>query len=264
MSYKNKVIWITGASSGIGEALAYAFAKRGAKLILSSRRKEALEEVKANCQENQDNIHILTLDLTETESLSRKAREAIDIFGNIDYLFNNGGISQRSLVLDTQMNVIRKVMEVNFFGTVALTKAVLPAMLEQGSGHIVVTSSVMGKFATRLRSTYAASKHALHGWFDALRQEMMDKNIKVTLVCPGFIKTNVTLNALEGDGGKHNQMGTGQQSGMDADVFAEKLLPKIARGQQEIYIGGKEIWGVYLKRLFPRLLQKMLSKADVT
>ncbi|MDZ7716137.1 MAG: SDR family oxidoreductase [Balneolaceae bacterium] len=264
MSYKNKVIWITGASSGIGEALAYAFSKKGAKLILSSRRKEALEEVMANCQGDRDNIHILTLDLAQTESLPDKAEKAVNIYGSIDYLFNNGGISQRSVIMETQMDVIRKVMEVNFFGTVALTKAVLPTMLEQGSGHIVVTSSVMGKFATRLRSTYAASKHALHGWFDALRQEMMDENIKVTLVCPGFIKTNVTLNALEGDGGKHNKMSTGQQNGMDADVFAEKLLPKITKGQQEIYIGGKEIWGIYLKRFFPRLLQKMLSKVDVT
>lgn len=264
MSYKNKVIWITGASSGIGEALTYAFAKEGAKLILSSRRKEALEKVKANCEGKQDNIHILTLDLANTESLTAKADQAVSLFGHIDYLFNNGGISQRSFAVDTKMQVIRKVMEVNFFGTVALTKAVLPEMLDRDSGHIVVTSSVMGKFATRYRSTYAASKHALHGWFDALRQEVMDQNIRVSLVCPGFIKTNVTLNALEGDGGKHNKMGTGQETGMDANVFAQKLLPKIAKGQQEIYIGGKEIWGVYLKRFFPRLLQKMLSKADVT
>lgn len=264
MSFKNKVIWITGASSGIGEALTYAFAEKGARLILSSRRKEALHQVKANCTGIKDDIHILTLDLADTESLSAKADEAASIFGHIDYLFNNGGISQRSFAVDTNMEVIRRVMEVNFFGTVALTKAVLPKMLERRSGHIIVTSSVMGKFATRFRSTYAASKHALHGWFDALRQEITDKDIQVTLVCPGFIKTNVTLNALEGDGGKHNKMGTGQQTGMNADVFAKKLLPKIAKGQQEIYIGGKEVWGVYLKRFFPRLLQKMLAKADVT
>lgn len=263
MSFRDKNVWITGASSGIGEALAYELSNRGANLILSSRRKEALMEVKNNCK-TPSKVHIITLDLAETDQLSGKAREALSIFGHIDYLFNNGGISQRSEAIDTKLEVIRKVMEINFFGSVALTKAVLPSMIERQSGHIVVTSSVMGKFGTRLRSSYAASKHALHGYFDSLRQEHYDDNIHISLVCPGYIKTNVTKNALEGDGSKHNKMGKGQENGMPAEEFAKKLIPKILNEKEEIYIGGKEIWGVYLKRFFPRLLKKMLRNAEVT
>ncbi|SHE76183.1 Short-chain dehydrogenase [Fodinibius roseus] len=264
MTFKNKAIWITGASSGIGEALAYALHERGARLILSSRREEALKEVKSNCAGSPEDIHILPLDLTETDALDDKARQARDRYGRIDYLFNNGGISQRSLAVDTKLEVVRKVMEVNFFGSVALTKAVLPAMIERQGGHIVVTSSVMGKFGTRLRSSYAASKHALHGYFDCLRQEVHEHNITVTLVCPGYIKTDITRNALEGDGSKHDKMGRGQQEGMLPGEFAEKLLPRIAKQKNEIYIGGREIAGVYLKRWAPGLLNKLLLKTEVT
>ena len=264
MPFKNNVIWITGASSGIGEALTYALHKRGAKLILSSRRREALQQVKENCSGDTSDIHILPLDLAETDVLNDKADHALEIYGHIDYLFNNGGISQRSLAVDTDLDVIRRVMKINFFGSIALTKAVLPSMIDRQSGHIVVTSSVMGKFGTRLRSTYAASKHALHGYFDCLRQEVAAQNIKVSLVCPGFIKTDVTKNALEGDGSKHNKMGEGQKKGMNPNTFAKKLLPKIIKEKNEIYIGGKEIWGIYLKRWFPNMLNKLLLKSEVT
>jgi short-subunit dehydrogenase len=264
MAFKHKVAWITGASSGIGEALAYALHEEGAKLILSARRQQKLQEVKQNCSGDGTDIHILPLDLSEAEMLSQKAREALDLYGGIDYLFNNGGISQRSLAIDTDMEVIRKVMEVNFFGSVALTKAVLPSMIGRQSGHVVVTSSVMGKFGTRLRSTYASSKHALHGYFDCLRQEVQQHDINITLVCPGYIKTDVTKNALEGDGSKHNKMGQGQQQGMPPDQFAAQLLPKIAKKKNEVYIGGKEITGIYLKRWAPKLLNKILLKSEIT
>ncbi|MDX1617636.1 MAG: SDR family oxidoreductase [Balneolaceae bacterium] len=266
MSYQSKVVWITGASSGIGEALAKQLHGEGARIILSSRREEALENVR-NELTNRDNgpdARILPLDLSDPDTLTEKAERALSIYGQIDYLFNNGGISQRSLAVETDMEVIRKIMEINFFGTVALTKAVLPSMIERKSGHIVVTSSVMGKFGTRLRSSYAASKHALHGWFDCLRQELYEDNIKVTLVCPGYVKTRVTLNALEGDGSIHGQMGRGQEQGMVPKEFARKLLPKIEKGKEEIYLGGKEIMGVYLKRFVPGLLNKILRNAEVT
>ncbi|MBN2731323.1 MAG: SDR family oxidoreductase [Balneolaceae bacterium] len=264
MNFKNSVIWITGASSGIGEALTYALHERNARLIISSRRAEKLEEVKNKCAGNKDNIYVLPLDLADTESLTQKTEEALRVFGHIDYLFNNGGISQRSLAVETDIDVIRNIMEVNFFGTIALTKAVLPSMMEREKGHIVVTSSVMGKFGTRMRSTYAASKHALHGWFDSLRQEVAVQNIDVTLVCPGFIKTNVTVNALKGDGSKLGEMSKGQQNGMSPDACARKILAGIEKGKEEFYIGGKEVWAVWLKRLAPRLLNKVLRKSNVT
>lgn len=263
MSFRNKVIWITGASSGIGEALTYALNKRGGRLIISSRREEVLQNVKEKCS-NPGSVQVLPLDLAETEELAPKAQEAQELFGSIDYLFNNGGISQRSLAVETDMEVVRNIMEVNFFGTIALTKAVLPIMIAQKQGHIVVTSSVMGKFGTRLRSTYAASKHALHGWFDSVRQEVYEDNINVTLVCPGFIKTDITVNAIKGDGSKLGQMSKGQQNGMSPATFAEKLLRGVEKEKEELYIGGKEVWGVYLKRLAPGLLNNVLRNADVT
>jgi len=264
MTFTNKTVWITGASSGIGEALTYALSKRGAQLIISSRNKESLQKVKQQCRVEEAHIHILPLDLAQTETLEHKAEQAQAAFGPIDYLFNNGGVSQRSLAVETDMQVIREVMEVNFFGTIALTKAVLPGMIERQQGHNVVTSSVRGKFGTRLRSTYAASKHALHGWFDSLRQELFEHHISVTLVCPGFIKTNVTINALKGDGTKLGEMSGGQAHGMPPKECAKKILEGVQKGKAECYIGGKEVLGVYLNRMAPGLLRKVLQKSEVT
>lgn len=264
MSFQDKVAWITGASSGIGEALAYALHDRGAKLILSSRRKNILEEVKEQCAGDPADVTILPLDLSETDKLPEKARQALNIYGHIDYLFNNGGVSQRSKAINTDVEVMKKVLDINFLGSAVLAKEVLPSMIERESGHIIVTSSVVGKFGTQLRSSYAASKHALHGYFDSLRQEVFNKNISISLVCPGFIKTNVTKNALEGNGNKHQKMGKGQQNGMTPAQFAEKLLPKIAKGKEEIYIGGMEIMGIYFQRFVPSLFHKILRKIDVT
>jgi len=264
MSFKNKVAWITGASSGIGEAIAHALNNRGAKLILSSRRKEVLQQVKANCSGDPSDIHVLPLDLSETDTLPKKAEQAISTFGHIDYLFNNGGVSQRSKAVNTEVDVMRKVLNINFFGSAVLAKEVLPSMIERKTGHIIVTSSAVGKFGTQMRSTYAASKHALHGYFDSIRQEVFDKNIDISLVCPGFIKTDVTKNALEGNGEKHDKMSKGQANGRTPIQFAEKLLPRVAKGKEEIYIGGFEITGIYFQRFLPTLFHKILRKFDVT
>jgi len=264
MYYKDKVIWITGASSGIGEALAYSLNKKQARLILSARRVGELQRVKENCQGDPNNIVILPLDLADDSVMAEKAEEAKKAFGRIDILINNGGISQRALATEATMESVRQLMDINFFGTIALTKAVVPGMIEQGHGHVVVMSSVMGKIGTRYRSAYAASKHALHGWFDCLRQEVQQQGVDVTLVCPGYVKTNVTKNALKADGTKLNVMGEAHKKAMNPDQFSEKLLPKISAGKQEIYIGGKEISAVYLKRFFPKLLNKILLRAKVT
>lgn len=264
MFFKGKTIWITGASSGIGKALTQNLHQQGANLIISSRRKETLEEVKEECSDSTDSIKVLPMDLSNTDTLAARAEKAQDMFGPIDILFNNGGVSQRSLALETDMDIVRKVLEVNFFGYVALTKAILPKMMERRSGHIVVTSSVMGKFGTQMRSAYSASKHALHGWFDSLRQEVYGSNIKVTLVCPGFIKTNVTINALKADGSAYGKMAPGQANGMSPERCAEKMLKGIKKGKQEIYVGGREILGIYLNRLAPRLFRSILHNMEVT
>eukprot|EP01132_Coremiostelium_polycephalum_P013112 gene13112-15997_t len=260
---KNKVVWITGASSGIGEALVYAYDQAGAKLILSSRNRDELYRVKSNCK-NPVHVHVLPVDLEATESLEQKAMDALRIFGRIDLLINSGGISQRGLALETAHETEARLMKINFWGTVVLSKAILPSMIEKSSGQIVCISSLVGKFGTPLRSAYAASKHALHGYFDSLRAEIYDKNVFITLVCPGFIKTQVSINALTSTGQAQGTMDQAQENGMSAPHCAQEIVKAIAAKKEEVYIGGKEVKGVLFKRLFPLRFSKYLRKAKVT
>jgi|SRR5690606_8971799 short-subunit dehydrogenase len=259
-----KVFWITGASSGIGEALAYVLAAKGARLILSARRKDELARVKGNCPaEAQADISILPIDLAEPSTLEVSTQAAIQLFGHIDVLINNGGISQRSLVSETSMEVDRRIMEVNYFGAVALTKHLLPHFISRRSGHYVAISSVTGKFGTPYRSAYAASKHALHGFFDAVRAEHYRDNIRVTMICPGFIHTPITYAALTGDGTPLNKMDEAQFKGKPADWCARKIVRAIERNREEVYIGGKEVLGVYVKRFLPALFSRIIRRVPV-
>jgi short-subunit dehydrogenase len=256
----DKVVWITGASSGIGEALAKAFAKEGSRLVLSSRRKEELERVKKELRLDDSHCLVVPLDLGETSSIDSITEQVIARFGRIDILVNNGGISQRSLTRDTPLEIDRKIMEINFFGTVALTKSVLPQLLKQKSGAIVVISSVAGKFGFFLRSAYSASKHALHGFFESLRMEVYNDNIKVLIVCPGKIRTNISVNALKEDGSPHNVMDKSQDEGLSADECAKQILDALKKNKKEILIGGKETRAVWLKRMFPGMFTEMIRK----
>lgn len=265
MNYQGKTIWITGASSGIGEAFARAFYEEGANLILSSRRADALQEVKDSLGNDTANVKVLTLDLMDTDSFSEKTKEALEAFGQIDILMNNGGVSQRATVMESGMETYRRLMEINYFGAVGLTKQVLPHMVERKSGHIIVTSSVAGKIGTKFRSGYAASKHAVQGFFNSLRQEMYEHNVAVTLLCPGFIKTNISKNALTGDGSKFNKMGDAHSNAMTADEMVEKVLPKIKSQKEEIYVTGlKEGLALWVQRFSPTLLNKILKNQKVT
>lgn len=260
---KDKIVWITGASSGIGEALVYQYNQAGARLIISSRNRDELFRVKNNCKDKL-HVHVLSLDLEQTDSLPQKAAEAIRIFGKIDLLINSGGVSQRSLALETSLETEARIMKVNFWGTVVLSKAVLPVMIENGGGQIVCISSLVGKFGTKFRSAYAASKHALHGYFDSLRAEVADQNIKITLVCPGFIKTSVSINALTANGQPQGTMDDAQENGMAPAACAAQIFKAIKSKKEEVYIGGKEVKGVLFKRLFPLRFSKYLRKAKVT
>jgi short-subunit dehydrogenase len=265
MEYKNKTVWITGASSGIGEAFARAFFKEGARLILSSRKEETLLEVKENLGADNSRCYILPLDLADSDTLKSKAEEALAAFGSIDVLVNNGGVSQRSLFAETDMDTIRRLMEVNFFGSVELTRHVLPHMMDKKSGQIIVTSSLAGKFGTKFRSGYAASKHALQGLFDCIRQEMYEYNVAVTMVCPGPIKTNITMNSLTADGSSFGKMGNLHSTAMDADEMVKRIWRKVKAGKEEIYISGpKERLALLLKRISPRLLNIVLKNSKVT
>lgn len=256
----NKVVWITGASSGIGEALAKAFAKEGAKLVLSARREEELYKVKKSLNLPDSDVLILPLDLSDTSKTNELTQKVISKFGQIDILINNGGISQRSLTLETPLEIDRKIMEINFFGTIALTKSVLPFMIKQKSGHIIVMSSIAGKFGFFFRSAYSASKHALHGFFEALRMEIFNENIKVLIVCPGKIKTDISINALTGTGGKHNKMDQSQAQGLSAEECARQILKGIRNNKDELFIGGKELRAIWVKRFFPNLFTRLIRK----
>ncbi len=259
----NKIVWITGASSGIGEALVYALNASGAKLIISSRNRDELFRVKQQCK-NQIDVHVLSLNLEDSESLPKKTEEALKIYGKIDVLINSGGISQRALALETHLKTEQRLMNVNFWGTVILSKAVLPQMIKQNSGSIVCVSSLVGKFGTRYRSAYSASKHALHGYFDSLRIEVDNPNVQILLACPGFIKTKVTINALIADGSAQGTMDDAQENGMLAEACAKEIIKAIEQKKDEVYIGGKEVKGVLLKRLFPKYFAKLIKKAKVT
>ena len=258
-----KIVWITGASSGIGEALAYALSDRGCKLILSSRKKDALEKVQRQCA-LPENVSIVPLDVSDFDTLPEKAIAALAAFGSIDVLINNAGISQRSMIIDTQMAVYKRIMDVDFFGAVALSKAILPYFVEQQKGHFITVSSLMGKFSSQKRSGYCAAKHALHGFFDALRMEHQGDNIGVTMVCPGFVRTNVAKNSLQGDGSTKNEQSESIANGISVKVAAEKIIRAVERNKLEVYMGQKEVFGVYLKRFFPTLLHKIVSKRKVT
>jgi short-subunit dehydrogenase len=259
-SYTNKVVWITGASSGIGEALAHQFYVKGCKLILSARRKEELERVKAHIKGTDDSIFILPLDLENTSTVKELTEKAIQKFGKIDILVNNGGISQRSFAQDTPLEIDRKIMEINFFGTIALTKSVLPYLIEQKSGNIITISSIAGKFGFYFRSAYAASKHALHGFFEALRMEVHNHNIHILMVCPGKVKTNISVNAILGTGKTHNKMDDSQAQGVSAEQCAAEILKGLEKNKYEIFIGGKELRAVWVKRFFPNLFTKLIRK----
>jgi len=258
--FQDKVVWVTGASSGIGEALALGLSREGALLILSARRRDELERVRAACGDPQ-RVLLLPLDLAQPDSLAEAAQRAEAWQGRLDILINNAGISQRAPALEASMASVRRIMEINFFAAVALARAVTPGMADRGQGQLVLVSSVTGYVATPLRSAYAASKHALQGWFDALRAEVATAGVRVTVICPGFVRTEVSRNALVADGSAQQTMDSDTDAGLSPERFADKALRAIARQKREAYIGGAEIGAIYLKRWLPGLLAWRLPMA---
>lgn len=260
-TFKGQTVWITGASSGIGEAMAIAFSKAGAKVILSSRTRDQLESVAQKCE---GETYILPLDLANSALFGELATEAIAAFGNIDILVNNGGISQRSLAAETSLEVDRKVMEVNYFGNIALTKAMLSHFKQQKAGRVVVISSLSGKFGFFLRSAYAASKFALVGFYESLRLEEEKNNLHVHLVFPGFIRTNISKNAIDAQGNQHGQMDDNQNQGLTAEECAQQLIKGLLKNKRNIYIGGKEMLSLKIQRFFPNLFHRIIRKQSAT
>lgn len=260
MKFENKVVWITGASSGIGEALAYEFTREGAKTILSSNEPQELERVKKRCGEMGGESSVLFLDLLDSQSLVSTVKTAIGVFGWIDILINNAGLSHRSFVIDTNVDFDRKIMEIDFFSYVILTKNILPHMLERGGGQIAATSSITGLFGFPLRSAYSAAKHAVKGFFETLGIELRDKNIYVTVAYPGRIKTNISFRALTKDGSPQGKMDKSLAAGIPVEKCAKKYLHAIYKKKREVLIGGKELIIVYVWRYFRWLFWRMVGR----
>jgi short-subunit dehydrogenase len=232
MDLQGKTAWITGASSGIGEALAHGLAARGAALILSGRRLDALQTVADSLGAP---TLILPFEATDLAALPAIAEQAIAWRGGVDLLINNAGVSQRSLALDTDFEVYRRIMEIDYFGPVRLTQLVLPHMVARRSGHLAIVSSVAGKVGVPLRTGYCSAKHAVVGYFDALRAEVEQAyGLGVSVITPGSVATQVAVNAFSGDGGQYNQADPNIDNGMPADEAAKIILDGIAAGQREI------------------------------
>ncbi len=255
--FSGKTIWITGASSGIGEATAKALSQKGAQLILSARREEELKRVKQSCAQP-EKIKILPLDLEKHEQAESWVSDAWLLFRGIDLLINNGGIGQYSLALETTPEVEEKIMAINFFGNIKLSKALLPKMLEAGKGQIIAIGSIAANFGQAKLAAYSASKAALKLYYESLKEELHNTPIVVQVVSPGFINTDVTINSLKGDGSKMNKNSKAQENGMPAAVFAEKLLHAIKNKKFHTYIGKKELLAVPFHTVWPGLFYKML------
>ena len=261
IEFNGKTVWITGASSGIGKALALKISDLEANIVLSSRNKEELENVAKQCK---GNSYILPLDLEKPEAFETATQLVVKKYGSIDLLINNGGISQRSEAGQTSIEVDRKLMEINYFGTIGLTKSVLSIMQKQQKGHIVTVSSLSGKFGFFLRSAYAASKFAQVGFFESLRLEEEKNNIDISMVFPGFVNTDISKNALSGTGDQYGLQDRNQQNGISSEKCAQDIINGIIDNKHEIFTGGKEIWMVKIKRFFPNLFYKIIKKQSGT
>lgn len=264
-SLRGKVVWITGASRGIGAALAEAFAQQGARLVLSAPAGEraGLEETRQRCP-SPDRHHLVCFDLTQPDDIAGAQRRALEAVGRIDILVNNAGMTHRSRLLETSLEVDRRIMEVNYFGPVALTKLVVPDMIRRGGGQVVAIASVLGLIATPQRSAYIAAKHALNGFFEALRTETADLGIDVTLVFPGFVNTDISAHALTGDGGTYGKQDAGQAKAMSPEELARRVVAGVSAREARLLIAGKEKALVYLGRFSPALVSQIVRRVAVT
>jgi short-subunit dehydrogenase len=262
--FKGKVAWITGASSGIGESLVYEFIKQGSVVVASSNDLKGLERVKTSCGERSHMVHCVPFDLAETAGIEKIVDEQVRITGGIDFLLNVGGISQRARVDETPLWLDRKIFEINYFGTIALTKAVLPYMISKQSGHILATSSISGRFGFPLRSAYSASKQALHGFFETLYLENKKSNIRTSVIIPGRVRTSISFHALTSDGKEHGQLDDGLAKGILPEKAARIIIRGIIRNRREILVGKGEMTLLHIRRYFPWLFFRIADKIKST
>ncbi|MCK5136281.1 MAG: SDR family NAD(P)-dependent oxidoreductase [Bacteroidales bacterium] len=264
MNYNGKTVWITGASSGIGAELARQFAEEGAKVIISSHEAEELEETRKQLEPVSKDIHTVVFNLGNPEEVRSTAKKVLKEFGRVDVLMNNGGISQRAEAIDTSLEIDRRIMEIDYFSGVILTKALLPKMIENGYGHIGVTSSISGKFGFPLRSAYAAAKHALFGFYKSVWAENSKKGIRITIFSPGRIRTNISFHALKKDGEAHGVMDPGLAGGISPAKCARKMIRAMKRNRKDVLIGGKELILVWIHKHCKPLYHWLVNRVSAT
>lgn len=262
--FNDKKVWITGASSGIGEALVHEFIRKGAKVVISSNDNAGLERVKISCAGKSADIICVPFDLADTTGIEDIVKHQIEYLGGLDFLINIGGISQRARIEETPLWLDRKIFEINYFGTIAFTKAVLPYMIKQGSGHIAATSSIAGRFGFPLRSAYSASKQALHGFFETLYLENKQNNIRTSVIIPGRVRTNISFHALDARGKEHGKMDDGLAGGISPEKAARIIIRGIARNKREILVGSTELTMLYIRRIWPWLFFRIGDKIKST
>lgn len=266
-SVQDAVVVITGASSGLGKECARVFHAAGARLVLcgrdAGRMQQVVQELIASSADSQKKTYTpntVVFDLADTDSVDRAAEEILRCYGQVDVLINNAGISYRGNILETHISVQRDVMETNYFGPIALTQAILPFMVRRRSGHIVVISSVQGKIAIPYRSAYAASKHATQAYFDCLRAEMERYQIPVTVISPGYIRTNLSLNAVTGDGSKYGVLDKSTATGRDPTEVAQAVLQAVRHKSKDVVLAGAlPTLAIYLRTMWPALFFKLMS-----
>ncbi len=257
MDFKGKTIWITGAASGMGKSVAILLSTYNARLILSDRDAAGLNATAAVVMQNGSKAFIEVLDMSDSSAIALTAEKVLQNHGKINALYQFAGISQRSLVAETPIENDRRIMEINFFGVIALAKAVLPSMIENGGGQLAVTSSLVGKFGFPYRSAYSASKHALHGYFESLLAENSKYNIRVSILIPGRIQTNISRFALDREGKEYGKMDAGQANGITAEKAARQICRGLRKEKKEVHVGGKELLMLYIRRFIPALYYRL-------
>ncbi|XP_006908527.1 dehydrogenase/reductase SDR family member 7B isoform X1 [Pteropus alecto] len=263
---RNAVVIITGATSGLGRECARVFFAAGAKLVLCGRNREALEELARELAASQvtevqtHKPYIVTFDLADPGAIVAATAKILQCFGYVDVLINNAGISYRGAIIDTTTDVDKRVMETNYFGPVALTKAILPSMIKRRHGHIVAISSIQGKISIPFRSAYAASKHATQAFFDCLRAEMEQYEIEVTVISPGYIQTNLSLNAITADGSKYGVMDKTTAQGRRPMDVARDVLAIVGKKKKDVILADLlPSLAIYLRTLAPGLFFSLMA-----
>ncbi len=263
--FDNAVVWITGASSGIGRQLAVQLSAQGARTVLTARREDALRETRELCGGDGRSV-IVPGDLSDLDAIDALAATAEAAFGHLDMLILNAGISQRGLAVETEPAVVHSVNTVNFLAPVHIIRRVVPRMMERGRGRVVAVSSLSTRVPTPQRSAYTASKAALETYLTVLRRELMQSGVGVTVALPGFVRTEISLNALNADGSPHGTLDPAQEKGMSPEVCARRIISGIQQGRREILIPTdlRTRLGLFLQRRAPALLDRLMANAEVT